>query len=110
MEQEQQKEIPVKKTNGVNKALQAVWIVPHIPYAAFCALLAIVYIANGHFFDNIQRDIGKTSLALKEYKANYKNLKAELMFRSKESQLEQIVAPIGLKSLKEPPQRLEVEK
>jgi hypothetical protein len=79
------------------------WIVRNLPYFLFLAVLAVIYIYNGHYADNIVRKISKTSMELKELEYEYKTLKSEVMFRSKESELAKAVAPFGLKELTIPP-------
>ena len=45
----------------------------------------------------------KTSKELKELQYEYKSMKSEVMFRSKQSELAKAVAPLGLKELVQPP-------
>jgi len=79
------------------------WIVKNIPYFLFLSLLAVLYIYNGHYSDNTIKDINKTSKELKELQYEYKSLKSEVMFRSKQSELAKAVEPLGLKELVQPP-------
>lgn len=79
------------------------WIVKNIPYFLFLSVLAVVYIYNGHYSDNTVKDINKTSRELKELQYEYKSMKSEVMFRSKQSELAKAVAPLGLKELVQPP-------
>jgi hypothetical protein len=79
------------------------WIVKNLPFFLFLAVLAIVYIANGHYADNTVRNINKVNRELKELQFEYKTLKSEVMFRSKQSELARAVAPLGLKELTVPP-------
>ena len=83
--------------------LQYQWIVKHLPFFLFLALLAVMYIANGHYADKTIRNIGKARTDLKQLQYQYKVLKAEIMYRSKESELVKTVEPLGLKRLTEPP-------
>jgi len=78
------------------------WIVKNIPYFLFLSVLAVVYIYNGHYSDNTVKDINKTSKELKELQYEYKSMKSEVMFRSKQSELAKAVAPLGLKELVQP--------
>jgi hypothetical protein len=78
------------------------WIVKNVPYFLFLAVLAIVYIYNGHYSDNTIKKINRTSNELKELQYEYKTLKSEVMLRSKQSELSKAVAPLGLKELTEP--------
>lgn len=79
------------------------WIVKNIPYFLFLSALAVVYIYNGHYSDNTVKDINRTSKELKELQYEYKSLKSEVMFRSKQSELAKAVEPLGLKELVQPP-------
>jgi len=79
------------------------WVVRNISFLLFLAALAVVYIYNGHYADKISRDLSRTNKELKELQYEYKTLKSEVMFRSKESELAKAVAPFGLKELTQPP-------
>lgn len=75
------------------------WIVKNIPFFLFLAVLAVIYIYNGHYADKTVRNINKVSRELKELQYEYKTLKSEVMFRSKQSELAKAVEPLGLKEL-----------
>ena len=79
------------------------WIVRNIPYFLFLSALAVLYIYNGHYSDNTVKNINKTSKELKELQYEYKSMKSEVMFRSKQSELAKAVEPLGLKELNQPP-------
>lgn len=79
------------------------WIVKNIPFFLFLAVLAVIYIYNGHYADKTVRNINKVSRELKELQYEYKTLKSEVMFRSKQSELVKAVEPLGLKELTRPP-------
>jgi Bacteriodetes cell division protein (FtsL-like) len=79
------------------------WIVKNIPYFLFLSVLAVIYIYNGHYSDNTVKDINRTSRELKELQYEYKSLKSEVLFRSKQSELAKMVAELGLKELAVPP-------
>lgn len=78
-------------------------MVRNLPFFLFLAVLAVVYIYNGHYADKTLRNINKTSKALRELQYEYKTLKSEVLFRSKQSELAKTVAPMGLKELVSPP-------
>ena len=77
--------------------------VDRIGFLLFLAALAVIYIYNGHYADKISRDLSRTDKELKELQYEYKTLKSEVMFRSKESELAKAVAPFGLVELTQPP-------
>ena len=82
------------------------WIVSNIPFYLFVAALMIIYIANGHYADKTVRKINSTAKHLKEMEYEYKTIKRDVIFRSKESELAKAVEPLGLKELLVPPVRL----
>ncbi len=82
------------------------WIVMNIPFYLFIAVLTIIYIANGHYADKTIRTINSTANHLKEMEYEYKTIKRDVIFRSKESELAKAVEPLGLKELLIPPVRL----
>ncbi|MBC7887242.1 MAG: hypothetical protein H7Z13_05090 [Ferruginibacter sp.] len=75
------------------------WVVENIPFFLFLAVLAVVYIYNGHHSDKLTRKISATEKHIKELEYEYKTIKSEVIFRSKASELVKAVAPLGLKEL-----------
>jgi hypothetical protein len=82
------------------------WIVKNIPFFLFTALLTVLYIANGHFADKNIRKINATAKHLKEMEYEFKTVKRDVIFRSKESELVKAVEPLGLKELVAPPMKI----
>ena len=78
-------------------------VVQQIPFFLFLAVLAVIYIYNGHNADKLARDITRTTRELKELQYEYKTVKGDVLFRSKQSTLITAVAPLGLKELTDPP-------
>jgi Bacteriodetes cell division protein (FtsL-like) len=91
------------KKNKVTSLIRYQWMLKHLPYFLFLAFLAVIYIYNGHYADRIVRDIGTTGRELQEMQYEFKSLKSEVMFRSKQSELAKAVGPFGLKPLSSPP-------
>jgi hypothetical protein len=79
------------------KWLNYQWIVKNVPYFLFLSLLAIIYIANGHYADNTIRNINKTTRQLKEQEYEYKTLNGKLMFQNRLSEVAKATEAIGLK-------------
>lgn len=88
------------------RLLKYQWIAKNTNYFLFLAVLAILYIANGHWADKTIRNINANARALKNMQYEYKSLKSELMFQSKESELAKAVQPLGLKPLMQPAVKL----
>lgn len=82
------------------------WIVKNVSFFLYLALLAVIYISNGHYADKMIRNINSTGKELKELEYEYKTVNGEIMFRSKQSELSKTVEPMGLKESKEPPFKL----
>jgi predicted membrane protein len=78
-------------------------IVKQVPFFLFLTVLAVLYIYNGHYADKTIRKINQTSREVKELQYEYKTVKSEVMFRSKQSELVKAVEPFGLKELTTPP-------
>ena len=96
---------PTTKTT-LKSMLNYQWIVMNISFFLFLALIAILYIANGHLTDKTIRKINTTQRELKELQFEYKTLKADLMRRSRAVEIQDKVAPYGLVLAKEMPVRL----
>ncbi|HWR34130.1 MAG TPA: FtsL-like putative cell division protein [Chitinophagaceae bacterium] len=74
-------------------------IVKQVPFFFFLALLAVIYIYNGHYADKTIRNINRIAKEVKELQYEYKTVKGEVMFRGKQSELVKAVEPLGLKEL-----------
>ena len=79
------------------------WIEKNIPFFLFLAVLAVIYIYNGHYADKMVRKISTTEKHIKELEYEYKTIKSDVIFRSKASELAKAVEPLGLKELTTPP-------
>src|SRR3954447_3026075 len=102
-----------KNTGRKSTALWAVgelfnysWILKNIRFFLFLAVLAVVYIANGHMSDNRIRKINETGRILKDLQYEYKTLKGEMMFKSRESEMVKAAAPLGLIMVTTSPARI----
>ena len=92
-----------KSKKSLGNLIRYQWMVRNLPFFLFLACLAVIYIYNGHYADRVVRDLGKTGRELQELQYEYKSLKSEVMFRSKQSELAKAVEPFGLKPLSSPP-------
>ena len=89
------------------KFLTHTWVARNIPFFLFLALLAVLYIYNGHYADKLVRRVSASEKHIKELEFEYKTVKSEVIFRSKASELSKAVASLGLKELIAPPVLLE---
>ncbi len=82
------------------------WMVRNMSFFLFLSLLAVVYIYNGHLAEKKIKDINRTARELNELKYEFKTLKSELMFKTKQSEVVKAVEPLGLRELMVPPMKL----
>ncbi|MFC0771908.1 FtsL-like putative cell division protein [Terrimonas alba] len=101
----QEQEINKGKETKTNwkKLLNYQSVVRQIPFFSFLTFLAVLYIYNGHLADKTVRNISRTTREVRELQHEYKTVKGEVMFRSKQSELVKAVEPLGLKELMESP-------
>jgi hypothetical protein len=92
------KNIPKKgaAARAIGDLLSYRWILKNIRFFLFLTVLAVVYIANGHMSNNRIRKINETARRLKELQYEYKTLKSEMMFKSRQSEMVKAAAPLGL--------------
>lgn len=102
----EEKKIKDRPRKGRRMLIYNRWIVKNIPFYFFIAAIALIYIANGHYADKTMRHINITEKHLKEMGYEFKTVKQDVIFRSKESELARAVEPLGLKQLLIPPVRI----
>jgi hypothetical protein len=79
-----------------------------LPFLIFISVLCMLYIANSHMAMKNIRDIDKLNKEVKELSWEYKSLKADLMFKSKLTEVAKKVDTLGIKELTEPPIKIVV--
>lgn len=80
-----------------------------LPFIIFIAFLGMMYIGNRHNAENNIRKIDKLSKEVKELSWDFKTLKADLMFRSKQTEvIKQVDSVLGLKVPVQPPIKIKV--
>jgi hypothetical protein len=77
-----------------------------LPFLLFICFLSMLYIANSHMAVKNIRDIDKLNKEVKELSWEYKSLKADLMFKSKLTEVAKKVDTLGLKELTVPPRKI----
>lgn len=71
-------------------------LLAHVPYITFLALIAIIYIANGHRAVEVQRELNAQQKELKELRWRYMDAKTRLMNVTMESKMIVSGARLGL--------------
>lgn len=83
--------------------ISQVWLVKNVPFFLFLSALAVLYIYNGHHAEKSVKDINRTSKELKELQYEFKMVRSEWMFMTKQSEVVEAVKGQGLKEITEPP-------
>ena len=99
----------IESSLGLNKVKLEGLPVQQVPRIAFIMVLLIFYIANTHYADKVVRNTAKTKSEVEDLRADYTTLKADLMFKSKQSEVAKRVAALGLEESLVPPYKIETE-
>jgi hypothetical protein len=99
----------IKLKHSLRRLMNYKWVNANVPFFLFLTVLAILYIANGHIADKTVRDINTTAKELKELQYEYKTVKSDLMYKSREAEMIKVTAPLGLKVTATPPVHIAVE-
>lgn len=83
-------------------------VLRNMPFILFCAAMMILYIAYGHTSERIVRDLEKATGDLKEKRAEYISVRAELEKQEQQSQVAARISALGLKESRELPARITV--
>lgn len=81
-------------------------IVSNIPFIMYLALLALIHIAIVHQTQNTIKDINNAAKEIKELRWKYIDEKTQIMYLTKESELETNAASLGLFKTKVPPYKI----
>ena len=81
-----------------------------LPFIIFLAFLGMLYIGNRHTAENNIRKIDKLGKEVKELSWDFKTLKSDLMFKSKQTEvIKRVDSLIGLKVSVVPPIKIKVD-
>lgn len=81
-----------------------------LPFLVFLCVLGMIYIANSHMAMTNIRNIDKLTKEVTELGYEYKSLKADLMFKSKLTEVVKKVDTLGIKELVEPPKKIIIDR
>lgn len=82
----------------------------NLPLVLLIAVLGIVHVANNHRIEKKVREINKLERELKELRWMYMTTKSELMYRSKQSEVANMVEIMGLEESVTAPYKIVVKK
>ncbi len=84
-------------------------ILTQLPMILFLGFLGLIYIANAHLSERNVRQIQVLNKDIQELRWQYMSLKADIMYNSKHSEIEEQVKAIGLRTLNGKPEKIVVE-
>ncbi|SFS89103.1 FtsL-like putative cell division protein [Sphingobacterium wenxiniae] len=90
------------------KKVSSYLVARNLPFAAFVALLGLLYISNRHLAERTVRSIDKLGRDVKELSWDYKSLSSELMKLTTQTEIAKRADTLGLKERMEPPIKIEV--
>lgn len=85
--------------SALRRRMSYTGMLTNIPYLAFLALLAVIYIANSHRAVELQRELNRQQQVLKELHWRYMDTKTRLMNAGMETEIIRSSGPLGLKPL-----------
>lgn len=80
--------------------------VQYVPKVLFFAFIMMLYIANAHYGDKLVRKTSRLQNEVNDLRADYTTLLADLMFKSKQSEVAKQVEGLGLKESIVPPVKI----
>lgn len=91
---------------GLNRILRSGLPIDHLPKVLFGLVLILLYVANTHYADRVVRKTNKLKNEVEDIRADYITLKADLMFKSKQSEVAKRVTVLGLEEPLTPPEKI----
>ncbi|HOU46891.1 MAG TPA: FtsL-like putative cell division protein [Chitinophagales bacterium] len=95
---------------GVEDFISYAQVMHNFFFVAAIVFIGVLEIFNTHLAVRLNRSINKKQDIIKELRWEYMNVKTEMNQKSKQSELQKIVEPYGLKSLQEAPRKIEIKK
>ena len=92
-----------KKADSKWLFINQVWLVKNVPFFLYLSALAVLYIYNVHHAEKAIKDINKTSRDLKNQQYQFKMVRSEWMFMTKQSEVVKAVEASGIREILEPP-------
>jgi len=92
-----------KKTTTSTRFKGIEWLFMNLPFACYLALLVGVYIFCAHNVEGSLREIEALKNDVKDAEWRYMDIKKDIMYGSTQSQIEQKVADLNLKPIRNAP-------
>lgn len=95
---------------GIGEFISYAQVMHNFLFVAAIVLIGVIEIFNTHLSVKLNRSINRKQNEIKELRWEYISVKTELNQKSKQSILQKVLEPHGLKPLQEPPVKIEVKK
>ena len=100
----------VLRVFGIDDFISYAQVIHNFLFVVAIVFIGVIEIFNTHMAVRLNRGINKKQETIKELRWEYMTVKTEMNQKSKQSELQKILEPYGLKSLQEPPKKIEVKK
>jgi len=104
------KKKPYKISDYFTLDFSAEKILKNLPFVLFIGFLGMLYIMNAHYSEKKLWQIQNYESEIEELKWEYASVKADLMYKTKQSEVAKAVERYGLKNTTATPKRIIVEK
>ena len=85
-------------------------LINNLPFFLFLGVLGLIYIGNTHNAERKIKRIDRMETEMRELRWQYTTTKADLMFRSKQTEMAKEVQEMNLVELTEPPKKLVLDR
>ncbi|HEY8400817.1 MAG TPA: FtsL-like putative cell division protein [Cytophagaceae bacterium] len=83
--------------------------VKYLPHVLYVTAFIIFYIGNAHYAERVVRQTAKIKAEVDDLRADFTTLKADLMYKSKQSEVAKLVKHLGLEETLTPPHIITIE-
>lgn len=95
---------------GVDEFVTYVQVLKNFFVVLLLVAIGIIEIFNTHLAERMTRRINAKKQEIKELRWEYMTANALKNEKTKQSEIQKLVLPLGLKPLQEPPKKIEIEK
>lgn len=100
----------VLRVFGIDDFISYAQVMHNFLFVVAIVFIGVIEIFNTHMAVRLNRGISKKQDIIKELRWEYMTVKTDLNQKSKQSELQKVLEPYGLKSLQEAPKKIEVKK
>jgi len=100
----------VLRAFGIQDLVSYAQVLHNFLFVVAIVFIGVIEIFNTHLAVRLNRGISKKQEIIKELRWEFMTVKTEMNQKSKQSELQKVLEPYGLKTLQEPPKKIEVPK